>query len=423
MNAFDIIAILITLAACFGYLNHRFLRLPHSTGILVIALVSSLVVVMVDALIPSLRMREVLTGFVREIDFNKALMHGMLCFLLFAGAMHVQIDDLLENKWTIGSLASIGVMISTFLVGLLTYVMFSLFGFQVPFLICCIFGALISPTDPIAVLGILKDLKVSRSLESKIAGESLFNDGVGVVVFLALVSLSGLNASAEGAHQALNFVGVATFFVREIGGGALMGLGFGYLSYRALKTINNTPLELLITLALVMMTYSLSLWLHMSGPIAVVLAGLFIGNYGKSFAMSESTVEHLDVFWNLLDEILNALLFLLLGLEVVAISLDIRSLGAVVTVILLVLGARFVAVAIPITTLRLTRNFTKGIIPILTWGGLRGGISVALMLSLPNFPAKELLLRCTYGVVLFSVLVQGLTMKRLLLHYGVNKET
>lgn len=421
MNIFDITAILLTLAAIFGYLNHRVLRLPQTIGILAIALVSSLVMVVIDALVPTFHLRDLFVGFLLEIDFNEALMHGMLCFLLFAGALHVDLNDLLGEKWTITVLASLSLLISTALIGLLAYALFGLFDLDVPLLVCLCFGALISPTDPIAVLGLLKELRAPKTLETKIAGESLFNDGIAVVVFVALVSLAGLQA--DEAHQlALDPLSIGLFFAQEFGGGVLLGLVFGYIVYRMLKTLDNHPLELLITIAAVMFCYSLSFWVRASGPIAVVVTGLFIGNHGKRFAMSETTAAHIDTFWSMSDELLNAILFLLLGLEVFALHPESSGLFASFLMVPIVLLGRFVSVSVPITGLRLISGYRRGLIPILTWGGLRGGISVALVLSLPKFPAKELLLSCTYAVVVFSVLVQGLSMRRLLKHYGLAAE-
>jgi Na+:H+ antiporter len=422
MNAFDIAAILLAVAAVSGYLNHRFLKLPATSGTLVVALVSSLIVVAADAAMPGLPLRGALAGFLHEIDFNQTLMHGMLSFLLFAGALHVDMEGLLDNKWTIGSLATVGVLVSTLVVGVLVWGVFRLLGADVSLPICLAFGALISPTDPIAVMGLLKELRAPKSLEAQIAGESLFNDGVGVVVFFALVSMAGLSDPAGGAEVSGEPAGLLVFFVREVAGGAALGLGLGYVGYRALKSLNDHPLELLITLALVMFMYSLSFWIHVSGPIAVVLAGLLIGNPGRKFAMSDRTREHVDAFWSMVDEILNAVLFLLLGLEVFAVPLgrDAVVLGLVAVPIALV--ARFVSVAVPVTAMRIRGRFIRGIVPVLTWSGLRGGISVAMVLSLPHFPAKSLLLAATYAIVVFSILIQGLTVRRVLVHYGVGRE-
>ena len=420
MNGFDIAAILTAVAAVFGYVNHRLLRLPTTSGTLTVALVSSLMLVAADGIFPQLKLADTVGSFRAKIDFNETLMHGMLSFLLFAGALHVDLEGLLANKWTIGILATIGVVLSTAIVGVLTWWTFAFVGLSVPLFPCLAFGALISPTDPIAVMGLLKELRAPKNLEAQIAGESLFNDGIGVVVFFALVSIAGLSAAE---HQvAIGPVGLLTFFAREVAGGAALGLGLGYIGYRALKSINEHSLELLITLALAMFLYSLSFWIHVSGPIAVVVAGLLIGNPGRKCAMSDQTREHVDAFWSMIDEILNALLFLLLGLEVLTVPTGAHIVGASLLAIPITLLARLVSVAVPVAAMSVRESFVTGIIPILTWAGLRGGISVAMVLSLPRFPARDLLLACTYAVVVFSILVQGLTVRRVLLHYRVGEE-
>jgi Na+:H+ antiporter len=421
MNAFDVTAVLIALAAASGYANHRLLKLPATSGILVVVLISSIVLVAVDAAFTGRHLQQALAGLLREIDFNEALMHGMLSFLLFAGALHVDLGSLIEHRWTIGVLASVGVLLSAGIIGVLSWCVFRLVGASVPLGLCFVFGALISPTDPIAVMGLLKDLRAPKGLEAQIAGESLFNDGVGVVLFLALTSMAGLAAEMHAPEVATNATGLATFFLREVAGGAVLGLGLGWVGYRALRSIDEHSLELLITLALVMFTYSVAFWVHVSGPIAVVLAGLLIGNQGRRFAMSERTREHVDGFWVMVDDILNAVLFLLIGVEVFAMHAGWAAIAAAVLVVPVALLGRFVSVGIPVTAMRVRGRFVRGIVPILTWGGLRGGISVALALSLPWFPARDFLLAGTYGVVVFSILVQGLTMRRLLVHYGVGE--
>ncbi len=348
-------------------------------------------------------------------------MHGMLCFLLFAGALHIDLEGLLEHKWTIGALATVGVVLSTLIVGTLTWWVFGLMGVQIPFVICLVFGSLIAPTDPIAVMGLLKELRAPRSLEAQIAGESLFNDGIAVVVFFALVSVAGLSAGADAEAITVSATGLAGFFAREVAGGALLGLGFGYVGYHALKSLNDHSLELLITLALVMFMYTVSFWIHVSGPIAVVLAGLLIGNPGRAFAMSHETREHIDAFWQMVDEILNAVLFLLIGLEVFAVPTGTGTIAAGLLIVPIALVARVVSVSLPITAMSLVGPYRRGIVPILTWCGLRGGISVAMMLSLPSFPGRDYLLAGTYAVVVFSILVQGLTVRRVLVYYGVGQ--
>jgi len=418
MNGFDIAAILIAIAAVAGYLNHRLLHLPATSGALAVALLSSIVLVAADAAIPAWGLHARAARFLGEIDFNATLMHGMLCFLLFAAALHVDLAGLLEHKWTIGSLATVGVLLSTLIVGVLTWGLFQLLNLGVSLEICLVFGALISPTDPIAVMGLLKELKAPPTLEAQIAGESLFNDGFAVVLFFALAAVAGLSAETTSA-VAVNAPGLISFFLREVIGGAALGLGLGYVSYRALKSINERSLELLITLALVMFMYTLSFRIHVSGPIAVVIAGLFIGNPGRTFAMTAATRDHVDAFWSMVDEILNAVLFLLLGLQVFAIMAGPKAFVASVLVVPATLIARLVSVSVPLAVMPSQGRVVPGIVPILTWSGLRGGLSVAMMLSLPQFPARDVLLACTYAVVVFSILVQGLTMRRLLIRYGV----
>jgi CPA1 family monovalent cation:H+ antiporter len=421
MKPFDVAAVLMAIAAAAGYVNHRLLKLPATSGTLVVALVSSFVVVAVEAAFPGLGLRTGIVAFLGEIDFNQTLMHGMLCFLLFAGALHVDIEWLLRHKWTIGTLATVGVLLSTALIGVLTWRMFALIGVDVPLVVCLTFGALISPTDPIAVMGLLKELKAPQSLEAQIAGESLFNDGVSVVVFFALVSVAGLAAGADVTEVSLDAGGLLTYFLREVGGGVGLGLGFGFVGYHALLSIDDHPLELLITLALAMFLYAVSFWVAVSGPIAIVTAGLLIGNPGRQFAMSPRTREHVDAFWSMIDEILNAVLFLLIGLEFLAVRMEPRIILAGVLVVPIVLAARLVSVALPVTAMSVRGRFMRGIVPVLTWSGLRGGISVAMVLSLPPFPARELLVAGTYAVVIFSILVQGLTVRRVLLYYGVGE--
>ena len=419
MNGFDIAAILTAIAAVFGYVNHRYLRLPATSGTLVVSLASSLVVLLADRIFPHLGLAAIVAVFVDRIDFNETLMHGMLSFLLFAGALHIDLAGLRDNKWTIGALSTIGVLLSTGIVGVLTWWMFALIGLNVPLTVCLTFGALISPTDPIAVMGLLKELRAPRDLEAQIAGESLFNDGIGVVVFFAMTSLAGL--SPAGHESTLGPAGLLVFFGREVAGGVALGLGVGYVGYRALKSLNDHPLELLITLALAMFVYSLSFWIHVSGPIAVVVAGLLIGNPGREFAMSVRTREHVDAFWSMIDEILNAVLFLLLGLEVLTIRGETHTLRAALLVIPIALVARLVSVAVPVAAMSVRGRLVSGIVPILTWSGLRGGLSVAMALSLPRFPRHDVLLACTYAVVVFSIVVQGLTVRRVLVYYRVGE--
>ncbi len=409
MSLFNVAAIIVTLAAVFGTINHHWLKLHPSIGLVIIALFASFGVIALDAVFPALGLQDTVRQALARIDFYETLMKGMLSFLLFAGALHVNLDELLSRKWAIGSMATVGVLISTFLVGFAVYGIVGFVGLEIPLIYCLVFGALISPTDPIAVLGILKTVKVPESLRAKIAGESLFNDGVGIVVFTILVAIAQGGPGGEMASVG----GIAELFVREAFGGAALGFVGGAIAYRAMKSIDEFNLEVLITLALVMLTYTIAFTIHVSGPIAVVVAGLLIGNHGVKFAMSETTREHMTMFWSLLDEVLNAVLFLIIGFEVIALSITGEILALSVLAVPVVLAARFISVATPLTILRLGRTFTKGAIPVLTWGGLRGGISVALALSLPDIPAKPAILAATYSVVIFSIVVQGMTVKKL----------
>ena len=418
MSLFDVIAVMLTLAAVFGYLNSRHLKFIPSVGLLLISLVSSLGVMLLHWLLPDLEMIGAIRDFVADIDFNRTLMHGMLGFLLFAGALHADLNYFAQRRRTIIVLATVGLLLSTTFVALMSMGLFNLLGLEVSFLACLIFGALISPTDPIAVMGILKTLKAPPSLEAKIAGESLFNDGVAVVLFTALVAMlpaeAAHGAGGHGHGGAMGPIELALYFLREAGGGALLGLATGWIVYRLMKSIDDYKVEVLLSLALVMGSYSLARTLQVSGPIAVVIAGLLIGNRGKSFAMSATTVDYLEKFWELIDEFLNSLLFLLIGVEVLMVAFHPLSALAGLGAIAIVLIARFASVSIPIALMRSRIRFSPGVVRILTWAGLRGGISVALALSLPPIPEKPLLLTCTYIVVLFSVIVQGFTIKRVL---------
>jgi CPA1 family monovalent cation:H+ antiporter len=405
MSIFGIIALLLTLAALFSYANERFIRLPTTIGLMLISLVLSLGLIIGDAL--GFGFAEQAGRLLTQIDFTTALMQGMLSFLLFAGALHVNLDDLLEQKWAIGTLATFGVLCSTILVAAGAAVLFAWLDVPLPFIACLIFGALISPTDPIAVLGLLKQAKAPKSLEAKIAGESLFNDGVGVVVFLVIYEILTGEHAFEIGH-------VGRLLAQEALGGIVLGLVSGWLTYWLLKSVDNYQVEVLLTLALVTGGYALASAWHVSGPLAVVAAGLLIGNHGRRLAMSDRTREHLDTFWELVDEILNAVLFVLIGLEVVVLPLRGLYVLAGIGAIPIVLAARLISVGLPVTLFRTWRAFTPHTVKIMTWGGLRGGISVALALSLPAGPARDLLLTVTYVVVTFSILVQGLSIPPLL---------
>lgn len=400
MTFLQITSALIVLAGTFAAINAIFFRLPSAIGILIVSLLASLGLLGLDALWPGLHLTAELQRMVVAFDFSDALLEGMLGLLLFAGALHVKSSDLKAHWGIVMLMATMGVCLSTLVAGV---------GFSwitgAPLLIALVFGALISPTDPVAVLGVLRAAKLPKSLETKIAGESLFNDGVGYVVFLVLV---GLAFPAAGAHGA-SFGDAALLFFREAFGGAVLGLALGWGTYRVMCEINDYSVEVLLTLALAFGGYQLALWLHVSAPIMAVCAGLLIGDEMTAHAMTQKTRDYVDAFWKLLDEILNAILFLMIGLEVFAIAFSIGAITAGLLAIGLSLLARWCAVIVPIMVLRPFRDFSQGIVPIMTWGGLKGGISVALALSLPESEFKPLILTVTYIVVLFSIIVQGLT--------------
>ena len=400
MKLFNILAILITLSAGFSYLNHRFIRLPTTIGLMVIALLVSLGLAALGPF--GFGLQEDAQRLLANIDFDETLLHGMLSFLLFAGALHINLENLARQKYIIGLLATFGVLGSTVIIAFISRWVLAFLGIDLPIIYCLLFGALISPTDPIAVLGILKKVGVSESLETKICGESLFNDGVAVVVFLVFLEI------ATGSHE-VTALSVLGLFFKEALGGVLFGLATGWVAYWMLKSIDNYQVEVLITLALVAGGFALADHLHLSGPIAIVVAGLLIGNQGRLLAMSDPVREHLDTFWELVDEILNAVLFVLIGLEVLVLVFIQEYLLAGLLAIPIVLLARFITVGVPITIMRRFRDFTPKAIQILTWGGLRGGISVALALSLPAGEMRDTLVAVTYAVVIFSILVQGLT--------------
>ena len=405
----DIIGFLIALTAIFSYLNHRFIRLPTTIGVMSISLVLSLCLIAAEKFGPGASIGYWVEAQVRSIDFYEVLMHGMLSLLLFAGALHIDLEALAKRKRSISILATVGTITSTFLVGGITYLLFQTIGIEMSFIYCLLFGSLISPTDPIAVLGILKSANAPKSLEIKVAGESLFNDGIAVVVFSILLSIALGDADVTVS-------GVALLFAQEAIGGAVFGLVIGYIAYRMIRGIDSYHVEVLITLGLVLGGYALALHLHVSGPIAMVVAGLLIGNQGRTLGMSQETRERLDTFWEIVDELLNAILFVLIGLEVVVLAFSGQILLISILMIAVVLAVRFVAVGIPISLLRrfFSVDFTAHSIKLLTWAGIRGGISVSLALSLPAGDERDSILAITYVVVLFSILVQGLTIGRLI---------
>lgn len=415
MDLFTVIAILTTISALFAYVNFRYVKLPSTIGLMLIALLSSIVLLIVGQF--NAAVLEGTKALVNEIDFPQVLLEVLLSFLLFAGALHTDMVLMREQKWSILSFATLGVLLSTFLMGGLFYYLLPLIGFAIPFIHCLLLGALISPTDPIAVLGILKEAKIPKNLEIVITGESLFNDGVGVVIFLTILQIAILGPAEVSPSE------IALLFGEEVGGGLVLGAVLGYVTFRLMKSIDHYQTEVLLSLALVMGGYALASALHFSGPLAVVVAGLFIGNKGRSEAMSSETVEYLDKFWELIDELLNALLFVLIGLEIVIIPFLDDYWQAGVIGIVIALSARLISVYLPILVLRRSVNFMPRTPLIMTWGGLRGGISIALALSLPAAMNKDIILSITYCIVIFSIVIQGITLgpmvKRIKVKYGL----
>jgi CPA1 family monovalent cation:H+ antiporter len=414
MRLFDALAVLLVLAATLGWINHRYIGFPTTVGLMALGLALSLGLVLVSPFYPALEHDA--ARLLESIDFDQALLHGVLGFLLFAGALHIDLADLREHGLVIAVLATVGTLLSTGLVGGTTWLVLRALGWSPPLLPCLLFGALVSPTDPIAVLGMLKSLGAPRELAAQIAGESLFNDGVGVVIFLGLLEF-GAGGAGGAEATTREIVGL---FAREALGGAAFGLLAGLLAYWMLKKVDHYQVEILISLALVTGGYALADHLHLSAPIAAVVAGLLIGNQGRAFAMSERTREHLDTFWELIDEILNALLFVLLGLEVLVLPRRGDYVVAGLLAIPIVLLARFVATGVPIRLIGARARLAPHSVKLMTWSGLRGGISVALALSLRgHLPAAQadVLLVMTYVVVVFSVLGQGLSIKPVLRRY------
>ncbi len=402
MGLFQSFALVLTITALFGFVNERWIKLPTPIGVMLVALVTSLgLLVFRDTALTHWAQ-----GFLDSLNFGTLVLQGLLSYLLFAGSLQVNLEDLGRQGWPIVVLATVGVVISTVVVGLLVYLGSALLGYGLPLAWAFVFGALISPTDPIAVLGILRRLGVRPDVETLVVGESLFNDGVGIVVFLAALNFA---MAASGGHGETS--GALMLFVREALGGLALGFVLGVGTYLLLRAVDEYTVEVLLTLALVSGGYALANAVHMSGPLAMVVAGLFIGNRGRMLAMSTTTREHLDTFWELIDEILNAILFVLIGLEILLLAKDYPWPLALLA-IPLALAARLVSVGAAITMLRAQRHFPPWTVRTMVWGGLRGGISVALALSLPAGHERDLIVSMTYAVVVFSILVQGLTVSR-----------
>ena len=400
----DLAAILLTLSALFGWLNHKFIPLPHTIGLLVMSVVVSLLLVSIDVAYPSGHLFDELTGALLQIDFASVVMNGMLGFLLFAGALHVDLRKLRDRAIPVAILAFFGTVISTAVVGAGFYGLCRLAGHPMTLAWALVFGALISPTDPVAVLSTLKNVNVPSDLEVEMQGESLFNDGVGIVLFTVLLRF------AAGGGEDTGPAAISELLLLEAGGGVLLGLVTGYIAYQAMRLIDDYGIEVLITLALVTGTYALAQRLHVSGPLSVVAAGLLIGDRGPRYAMSERTQTYVFSLWTLIDEILNSVLFLLIGLEVLVLRFEPLALLVAAAAIPIVLAARLFAVALPPLVFAWSNLMSVRNVPFMTWAGVRGGISVALALSVPESPAKPAILAATYAAVLFSIIVQGSTL-------------
>ncbi len=416
MNLLDATALLLTLAACFGLFNHHVLKLPFAIGLLISGLFASLGVVVLDHLVPSWALAAYVREIVMGFNFAETVLNGMLSLLLFAGALHTDLSKLKERVAVIVTLASVGVLISAIAAGFGAYALFQVLEIEIALIWCLAFGALISPTDPIAVLGVMKAANAPKQLETKVIGESLFNDGTGVILFTVFVGvgLATLRGGDAAAAEAMSASRVAMLLVQEILGGIALGLCTGYLCYRAFRTLDEPNLEILMTVATVFVIGTVAVRLHLSGPLAAVAAGLFIGNRGRITAMSDKTAQSLDVVWTFVDETLNAVLFLLIGLEVFAIDMSGPYVLAGLLLIPTVLAARLLGVAIPIFGIRLKRQIEAGTVRVLTWGGLKGGVSVALAMKLPEFQGRNAVLTVTYLIVVFSIAVQGLTVGRMI---------
>ncbi len=405
VGQYEIFTFILCITALLAYLNHRFVKLSPTIGIMVLSLAFSVVIIAGQRLMPTAYLS--VTRVISSIDFHNLLMKGMLGFLLFAGAIHIDAKNLKAERLPIIALATVGIFLSTAIIGTLLYYLVHAFSLEIGYIYCLLFAALISPTDPIAVLAILKSAGLPKSLELKIAGESLFNDGVAVVLFLTILQV------AQTGVEHLSAADISLLFLQQAGGGLIYGTLLGYLSFFAVQSIDKYEVEVMITIATVMGGYLLADMIHVSGPLAMVVAGIIIGNKSRREGVSEVSRDYLEKFWELIDEMLNAALFMLIGFEMLVIHFDgaILAIGAITIVI--VLFSRWISVALPVTLLRRKVVFEKNAIVILTWGGLRGGLSVALALSLPPEMYRDQFVAITYMVVIFSIIVQGLTIGKL----------
>lgn len=401
MKPYDLFILIIGLAALFAYINAKFIRLQQTIGIMFLSILFSIGLIAVNQFAPSVT--SALIKDISSINFHDLLMEGMLCFLLFSGSIHIDSVNLKKVRLPIIVFSTVGVILSTFLIGSLLYGVFQLFHMPVGYIYCLLFAALISPTDPIAVLAILKKAGIPIALETKIAGESLFNDGVAVVVFLTIFEI------AQAGFDQLTVSDISLLFLKEAGGGMLFGLAIGYAGYLLLKTIDQYEVEVMITIAVVMCGYAAANYLHLSGPLAMVVAGLVIGNKAKSMAVSDKTREYLYKFWELIDEIMNAILFMLVGFEMLIVKLSGPLLVISVIAIVITLFSRWVSIFVPYMFLKKRVDFMDHAVTILTWGGLRGGLSIALALSLPVHMYRDTFVTITFIIVVFSIMVQGMS--------------
>ncbi|MHA1540368.1 MAG: cation:proton antiporter [Alphaproteobacteria bacterium] len=406
MTMFQIIAILITLTTVFSYLNYKLFKIDDTIWLMACSMFLSFAILGAKHFgIHSIEQWAL--DIVERVDFGKALLDCMLGFMLFAGALHVNLNNLARSKHSVGLLATVGVLFSTIMIGYMSFYLFAWLNIEMPFIYCMLFGALISPTDPIAVLSIMKKVGANKALETKVSCESLFNDGVGVVIFLVILGVATGHGEASFEH-------IATLFLEEAVGGIIYGLFLGYVVYKLLHNVETYEVEILLTLSLVAGGYALATAIHTSGPLAMVAAGLVIGNHGRAFAMSKKSRKHLDNFWRLVDHLLVSVLFVLIGLEMVALKGDVSYIKAGLIGIPLVLLARFIAVGSVIQVLKIWFTYQKRIIPVMTWGGLRGGLAVAMALSIPAGYERDVILTVTYCIVAFSIIVQGFTVERMI---------
>ena len=414
MEYFTIATILIVLSAIFGYINVRFLKMPITIGLMVITLAFTLIVVVIGLFDDTILMRE--KELIQSIDFETVLLDIMLSYLLFAGALHTNFERLKVQRWPVFVFATAGVLVSTFLVGTFMFYILNLIGLEINFIYCLLFGALISPTDPIAVLGILKQAGAPKKLETKIVGESLFNDGVGVVIFLTIYQI------AKGGND-ITFVNVAEMFAIEVIGGIALGIILGWVTFKLMKSIDDYDVEVIITLAAVMGGTLLAQKFHMSAPLAMVACGLMVGNDKvRNSAMSEITETYVDKFWELIDVLLNTLLFVLIGMEILVLTFEGQYIVAGLLAIPIVLLSRYLSLWIPIRFFKKKLEFVPNTNLIMTWGGLRGGISIALALSLTTEMHRDLFLMITYIIVIFSIIGQGLSVGPLIKKLAENED-